>query len=199
MTDEDRSLIETEVAAHRLYSGRIIKLRVDDIALPDGRPAKREYVCHNGGAAILAVDEENYVYLVRQFRYPYRKIISEIPAGKLEEGEEAIVTAVRELEEETGMTAEKVIPYGVLYPSPGYTDELLHIYLAVGLKKTAAHLDSDEFLNVRRVPFAEVLNGVLNGEIHDAKTCYAVLRYAAENGFKAENTSRGKKGNSSIN
>ena len=183
MYDEDKDLIETEVAANELYSGRIIKLRVDDIALPDSRPAKREYVCHNGGAAILAVDVENYVYLVRQFRYPYRDVISEIPAGKLEEGEEAIVTAARELEEEIGMTAEEIIPYGVLYPSPGYTNELLHIFLAKGLKKTAAHPDGDEFLNVRRVPFAEVLNAVLSGEIHDAKTCYAVLRYAAENGI----------------
>lgn len=180
MEKDDLNLIETETQEHLLYDGRIIKLRVDDITLPDGNPSKREYVCHNGGAAILAVDDEGYTYLVRQFRYAYREVISEIPAGKLEAGEDAIVTAARELEEEIGLTAEEIVPYGMLYPSPGYTNEHLYIFLAKGLKKTAAHLDEDEFLNVRRIPFTELLSQVMNGEIHDAKTCYAALRYAAE-------------------
>ena len=182
MENEDLFLIEKETQAHLRYDGRIIKLRVDDIALPDGKPSKREYVCHNGGAAILAVDDEDYVYLVRQFRYPYREVIYEIPAGKLEVGEEAIVTAGRELEEEVGLCAEKIVPYGMLYPSPGYTNEHLYIFLAKGLKQTNAHLDDEEFLNVHRLPFKQVLSMVMNGEIHDAKTCYAILRYVTDKG-----------------
>ncbi|MBD5091908.1 MAG: NUDIX hydrolase [Clostridiales bacterium] len=180
MENEDLFLIEKEAEAHLLYDGRIIKLRVDDVTLPDGKPSKREYVSHNGGAAILAVDDEDFVYLVRQFRYPYREVIYEIPAGKLEVGEEAIVTAERELEEEVGLNADEIIPYGMLYPSPGYTNENLYIFLAKGLKQAKAHLDDEEFLNVHRLPYEQVLTMVMNGQIRDAKTCYAILRFAAE-------------------
>lgn len=173
-------LTETEKAAHTLYEGRIITLRVDDVTLPDGRDAKREYVCHRGGAAVLAVDDEDCVYLVRQFRYPYREELLEIPAGKLEEGEEAIATARRELEEEIGMTADEILPFGLIYPTPGYTNENLHIFLARGLKKGNMHLDDGEFLRVERVPFKTVLERIMSGEIKDGKTCYAVLKLAME-------------------
>lgn len=178
MENEDTLLVETQIKSRLIYDGRIIKLKTDDIIQPDGSPSMREYVCHRGGAAILAVDDENCVYLVRQFRYPYKEVIFEIPAGKLEEGEEASITAERELEEEVGLRADEITPFGMLYPSPGYTDERLHIYLAKGLKKTSAHLDDGEFLNVHRLPFDQVISMVLKGEIHDAKTCYAVLRYS---------------------
>ena len=168
---KDLILTETEKQAHTLYEGRIIKLRVDDVELPDGKPATREYVCHRGGASILAVDDDNFVYLVRQFRYPYREELLEIPAGKLEEGEEAIVTARRELEEETGLVADELLPYGLIYPTPGYTNENLYVFLAKGLKATKAHLDDGEFLRVERMPFDEVLKKVMSGEIRDGKTC----------------------------
>lgn len=181
MDIKDLDLIEVEKQAHTLYNGRIISLRVDDVTLPDGNAAKREYVCHRGGASILAVDDEDCVYLVRQFRYPYREVLLEIPAGKLEEGEEAIVTARRELEEETGLVADEIVPFGMIYPTPGYTDEHLYIFLAKGLKATSAHLDDGEFLRVERLPFKEVLDRVLRGEIRDGKTCYAVLKYALKN------------------
>ncbi|MBO5776170.1 MAG: NUDIX hydrolase, partial [Clostridia bacterium] len=111
------NLIEKEVNAHTLYSGKIINLRVDDIALPNGDCAIREYVEHKGGAAVLPIDNEGNAYLVKQFRYPYRELLLEIPAGKLEVGEPPIVTATRELKEETGFVG-KVEPYGVLYPTP---------------------------------------------------------------------------------
>ena len=178
------NLTETEKTAHTLYEGRIIDLRVDDVTLPDGRDAKREYVCHRGGAAVLAVDDEGYVYLVRQFRYPYREELVEIPAGKLEKGEEAIATARRELEEEIGMTADEIVPFGLIYPTPGYTNEHLHIFLAKGLKKGSMHLDDGEFLRVERVPFESVLQRVLSGEIRDGKTCYAILKYSVLNDTK---------------
>lgn len=173
-------LTEAEKRANSVYEGRIISLRVDDVVLPDGREAKREYVCHRGGAAVLAVDDEGYAYLVRQFRYPYREELVEIPAGKLEEGEEAIVTARRELKEETGMTADEILPFGVMYPTPGYTDERLHIFLARGLKQGSIHPDDGEFLRVERIPFETVLARVLSGEIRDGKTCYAVMKYSLQ-------------------
>ncbi|MDE6302116.1 MAG: NUDIX hydrolase [Clostridia bacterium] len=176
--EKELILTETEKKANVVYEGRIISLRNDDVILPDGKLAKREYVCHRGGASILAIDDENYVYLVRQFRYPYREELLEIPAGKLEEGEEAIVTARRELEEETGLVADEILPFGMIYPTPGYTNEHLYIFLAKGLKPTQAHLDEGEFLRVEKMPFDEVLKKVLSGEIKDGKTCYAVLKYA---------------------
>ena len=184
--DKILDLTETEKRANVVYEGRIITLRNDDIPVPDGRDAKREYVCHRGGAAVLAVDDGGYVYLVRQFRYPYREELVEIPAGKLEEGEEAIVTARRELEEEIGMTADEIVPFGMIYPTPGYTDEHLHIFLAKGLKKGSMHLDDGEFLRVERVPFKTVLAHVLSGEIKDGKTCYAVMKYALLNNIELQ-------------
>lgn len=175
-------LIEREKVAKTVYEGRIITLRNDEVILPDGRSAKREYVRHKGGAAILAIDGEECVYLVRQFRYPYRETLLEIPAGKLEEGEEALQTARRELGEEIGMTAVELVPFGMIYPTPGYTDERLYIFLARGLKPCEMRLDDGEFLNVERVKFDSILDRVLSGEIRDGKTCYAVMKYAILNG-----------------
>lgn len=186
MEKESLNLTETEKSSRNVYNGRIISLKVDEVVLPDGKISEREYVCHRGGASVLAVDEQNYVYLVRQFRYPYREELVEIPAGKLEDGESAIVTAARELEEEIGMTADEIIPYGVLYPTPGYTNERLYVFLAKGLKPSRMHLDDGEFLRVERTPFADVLKRVTSGEIRDGKTCFAVLKYALLNGIKCE-------------
>ena len=173
MDIDEKTLQET-----MLYKGRIISLYCDDVLLPNGDTAKREYVTHRGGAAILPVDEEGNVYLVRQFRYPYREEILEIPAGKLEEGEEFYSTAVRELEEETGMKAGKMTSLGILYPSPGYTNEHLYVYLATELGKGRIHLDEDEFVNTVKMPYREAYEMVMDNRIKDAKTCYAILRYA---------------------
>lgn len=180
---DDFNLTETTVRESVLYNGRIIKLHLDEIALPDGASAVREFVSHRGGATILAVDDEGYTYVVRQFRYPYKEVVTEIPAGKLEEGETPAETAARELEEEVGMTGN-IVPYGMIYPTPGYTDEKLYVFLATDLVKTHTHFDEDEFLDVVRVPFTELLKQVLNGEIKDAKTAYAVLKYAVERGIR---------------
>lgn len=175
---ENETLIEVTQQENLIYDGRIIRLYADDVLLPNGNAGKREYVAHRGGAAILPIDDQGNVYLVRQFRYPYREVILEIPAGKLEAGEDPLDTATRELEEETGFRGSELVPYGVLYPTPGYTNEHLYIYLAKGLFKGNAHLDKDEFLNLVVLPFDEVYRMVLDNRIRDAKTSYAVLRYA---------------------
>ncbi len=179
----DERLIEKERKKTVIYEGKIINLRVDDIVLPDGNDAKREYVEHRGGASILAVDGEDNVYLVRQFRYPYREILEEIPAGKLEMGEDPIETARRELQEETGLVGD-IIPYGLIYPTPGYTNENLYIYLATNLKKGDTHFDEDEFLDVVKRPIRDVLQDIYEGKIKDGKTCYAVLKYAHQKNIR---------------
>ena len=169
---------EQTIRQNLIYKGRIIDIYADDVRLPNGKEGKREYVSHRGGAAILPIDAEGNVYLVRQFRYPYREVILEIPAGKLEAGEDPAETAKRELEEETGYRCTELVPYGVLYPTPGYTNEHLYIYLASGLTKGTVHLDEDEFVNLVVLPFDTVYQMVLDNRIRDAKTSFAILRYA---------------------
>jgi len=175
---EDNELIEKELKSNLIYDGRIIKVKNDDVVLPNGANSKREYVEHPGGATILALDEEENVYLIRQFRYAYREVIWEAPAGKLEKGEDPKEAAKRELEEEIGMIAGKIEDFGLVYPSPGYTNEHLYIYVATDLKKSKQHLDDTEFLNVYKMPFKEALDKVTSGEITDGKTAYAILKYA---------------------
>ena len=170
-------LFEKELSKNYVYQGKILSLRVDEIELPDGRRSRREYIEHRGGAGVLAVDEQDYIYLVKQYRYAYREVVLEIPAGKLEEGEKPWLTARRELKEETGLSG-KIEEFGLLYPTPGYTNEPLYIYLATKLERGDNHLDNGEFLDVVRLKFDEALNMVLSGEIRDAKTSYAILRYA---------------------
>ncbi len=171
------NLEEKELNANYVYKGKILNLRVDDVVLDGGEKAKREYVEHIGGAGVLAIDEENCVYLVRQYRYAYRQETLEIPAGKLERGEEPIVTAERELKEETGLNG-KIEEYGLLYPTPGYTNEPLYVFLATSLTMEESHPDDGEYLCVERIPFKVALEKVVSGEIKDAKTCYAILKYA---------------------
>ena len=180
--DNEQDLMEKTLRSTTHYDGVVCQFRVDDVELPNGNRSSREYVHHRGGAAILPVDDEGYAYVVRQYRHPYREVITEIPAGKLEAGEDPLMTASRELEEEIGMKASEIVPFGMLYPSPGYTDEHLYIYLATGLQRSHAHLDEDEFLHVKRVKVSDLLEQVLSGEIHDSKTCYAVLRYVGTHG-----------------
>lgn len=175
---EHAALAEKELGSKTVYDGRILKLRLDDVLLSDGTHSKREYVEHRGGAAALPVDDDGYVYLVEQFRYPYREVTAEIPAGKLEKDEDPMLAAARELEEETGLKAEEISPCGVIYPSPGYTNEKLYIYVAKGLSYVGEHPDRDEFLHVVRMPFSAALQHVLRGEIRDGKTCFALLKTA---------------------
>ncbi|MBE5740548.1 MAG: NUDIX hydrolase [Clostridiales bacterium] len=168
--------IEKTVKKNYIYEGKILTLRNDDAELPDGRPCKREIIEHSGGACVLYVENDK-VLLVKQYRYAYGESIYEIPAGKLEKGEEPILAAARELEEEAGIKAEKLQLLYVMYPTPGYTNEKIYIYQAIGGEKVKAHLDDGEFLDVEYIPTEEVKRMMQEGEIKDGKTLIALQAY----------------------
>lgn len=168
---------EKTVNTKYIYNGRILNLRNDDIVLPNGKSAMREVVEHSGGATVLAIDTEDNVYLVKQFRYPYKKFLYELPAGKLNKGEPPELCAKRELKEETGLIAENLTLLGELYPSPGYTEEIIYMYLAEGLIKGTASPDEDEFLDIVKIPFNDLLAKIISNDIKDAKTITAFLLY----------------------
>lgn len=167
---------EKTVRKNYIYKGKIVNLRCDDALLPDGRSCKREVVEHPGGAAVLCC-REGKVLLVRQFRYAYGEELLEIPAGKLDPGEDPMHAAVRELEEETGLKAV-LEPLTVFYPTPGYTNEKIYIYLAKETRAGVQHLDDGEFLEVVQLPLDEALRMVREGQIRDGKTIAALLLYS---------------------
>lgn len=169
-------LLERTVESQTVFQGRIVTVKLDKAQLPNGRLTSREVVEHPGGVAVLPLDANGCVTLVRQFRYPFQRVLLELPAGKLEKGEDHRACGLRELEEETGMTAGEFTYLGGLYLSPGYSSEVLHLYLARELRQGTSHPDEGEFLNVEKMPFQELLDRVMAGEIHDAKTVAAVLK-----------------------
>ena len=170
------NLTEQLLSRREIYHGRIIDVQVDTVSLPNGNTSTREVVRHPGGVGILALDDEGCAVLVEQYRYVFGRTLLEIPAGKREPGEDPLTTARRELREETGAEATHWQPLGAVLPSPGCYGEVLHLFLARGLHMEEQHLDPDEFLNVERVPFDEMVHRCLNGEIEDAKTVAAVLK-----------------------
>ena len=170
------TLEEKTVSSQTLFEGRIVRLRVDQIALPDGRPAVREVVEHPGGVCVLALEEGNTVPLVRQYRYPLGRTMLELPAGKLEPGEDPRPAAVRELGEEVGWEPGTLTDLGTTYVSPGFCTEKLHLYLAQNLRAVPLHPDEDEFLDIVRLPFGELFRMVMSGEIDDGKTVAATLK-----------------------
>lgn len=172
------NLTETPLKQTVIYDGKIIKVRVDDARLPSGAIAKREVVDHPGGVCVAALTDQDELLFVRQFRYPYGEVIAEIPAGKLERGEDPLPAGKRELREETGASAAHFESLGQLYPSPGYCGEIIHMYLATGLSFGEMCPDDDEFLEVERIPLARAVEMVLSGDIKDAKTQAAVLKVA---------------------
>lgn len=170
------ALTEKKLRTISCYRGVIVNTRLDSAALPDGSEALREVVEHPGGAAVIPVEDDGTVWCVRQFRYPFAQELLEVPAGKLERGEQPLDCAMRELSEETGLTADEMIYLGPHYSSPGYLQEVLHIYLARGLHPGKAHLDAGEFLNVEKHPLDELVSLALAGQLPDSKTNIAVLK-----------------------
>lgn len=169
-------MTERRVEHTRPYEGVIVNVDLDRVELPNGRLARREIVAHPGGVAAVPLNEDGTVTVVRQFRYAFDRVLTEIPAGKLEYGEDPKAGILRELQEEIGAQVGELIELGSIYPSPGFCQEVLHLYLAKDLTYGACCPDEDEFLEVDRVPFDTLLEQVMNGEIKDAKTVAAVLK-----------------------
>ena len=169
-------LTEKKLESEQLYDGKIVKLFRDRVELPNGKSAFREVVRHPGGVIILPLDDEGNVYMVRQFRYAYNQPVLEIPAGKLEYGEEPLSAARRELEEEIGATAKQWTHLGNIWPTPGFCDEVQHLYLARELTFGETHPDEDEFLEQVRMPFAEAVAMAADGRMQDSKSVVALLR-----------------------
>lgn len=169
-------LTEKPIKQEYIFKGKIINLRVDEALLPNGKTANREIVEHNGGVMVAPLDREGNLYFVKQFRYPYMEVVTELPAGKLEKGEDPFEAGKRELKEETGAEAEKYTSLGKLYPTPGYCGEIIHMYLAEGLTFGEQNPDDDEFLEVYKIPLKNAVKMVLDGEIRDSKTQTAILK-----------------------
>ncbi len=173
-------LTETTKKKEYVFKGKIINMRVDEAILPNGKTATREVIEHPGGVCVLPLTDKNEILFVRQFRYPYMQELLEIPAGKRDRADEnPLECGKRELKEETGAVAKEYINLGELYPSPGYVNEVIYMYLAKGLTFGEDNRDEDEFLNIEFIPFEKALNMVINGEIKDAKTQTAILKTAA--------------------
>ena len=167
---------EKTVSSEKVFEGKVIKLRVDKVAMPDDSLATREVVEHPGGVGIVAVNDKDEIFLVRQFRKPIEKVIYEIPAGKLDSGEPHRECGIRELSEETGMKAENFEYLGYIYPSPGFVDEVTHVYCATGLTQGETHPDDDEYLDVECMPLERAYEMVMNNEISDAKSVFGILK-----------------------
>lgn len=172
------NLFEKTVEKNYVYEGKIINVRRDKAEHPDGTPCVREVVEHNGGVCVAPLTDNDELIFVRQFRYPYGEVVLELPAGKLELGEDDGDAGMRELEEETGLVADEYHKLGVFYPTPGYSGEIIHLYAAWKLRETQAHPDEGEFLEVEKIPLAEAVDMVMRGEIPDGKTQTLIMRVA---------------------
>ncbi|MCM3566716.1 NUDIX hydrolase [Neobacillus mesonae] len=170
------SLEEKTLHSEEIFSGKVINLQLHDVELPNGKKGKREIVRHPGAVAILALTSDKKIVMVEQFRKALEKTIVEIPAGKLEKGEEPAGCARRELEEETGYVCDTLDLLTSFYTSPGFSDEIVHVFLAKGLtkKEDSAALDEDEFVNLEELTLEEALQYIKEQKIYDAKTIYAV-------------------------
>ena len=171
-------LTEKRLSGKELYHGKIIRVQLDEVELENGAKAMREVVRHPGGGCAAILTEKNELMFVRQFRYPYAQVVLECPAGKLEPGEDPDEAIKREQKEETGTTSSRYIKLGEIYPTPGYCDEILHLYACRVESYGDLNPDEDEFLEVERIPLQKAVEMAENGELLDAKTQILVLRAA---------------------
>ena len=169
-------LTEKTLSSKSVFDGRILHITLDEIELPNGKKSKREVVNHPGGVTVAALDEENNLLFVRQFRYPYKEVVLELPAGKLEKDENPLDAAMRELREECGAVCDELKPLGEIYPSPGYTNEIIRLYACVNPTFVEQELDEDEFLQVCKMKLSTLISKIMSGEIKDAKTIVAAMK-----------------------
>lgn len=169
-------LNEKTLTSELVYDGRLLKVYMDTVELINGKTSWREVIRHPGAVVVVPIDDEGNIHLVRQFRYPYGKAVLEVPAGKLERGEEPFPAAQRELSEEIGAEASEWMEMGEMLPTPGFCDELQHVYLARGLTFGAIHPDEDEFLEQVSMPLSEAVAMAVDGRLEDSKTVAAILR-----------------------
>ena len=167
---------EKQISSQTVFEGIIVDVRSDIAELQTGKHVSREVVVHPGGVGIVPLTDDGKIILVRQYRYPMGEELLEIPAGKLDKDEDPLECAKRELSEETGCTAKELVFLGEIYPSPGFCREVLHLYLALGLKQGKMHLDEDELLSVEAVSIDELMKRVMYNELSDAKTIIGILK-----------------------
>lgn len=166
---------EEVIRSERIFQGRVVNLRVDTVRLPNGRLSQREIVEHRGAVAIVPMLDDETVLMIKQFRLAVNEVLLEVPAGTLEPGEAPEVCASRELEEETGYRAGTLRPLFSQFLAPGYSQEILHVFLAQNLERTAQQMEEDENVEVVPMPIGRAVELVLSGEIKDAKTIAALL------------------------
>ena len=170
-------LEEKELSSKTIFDGKVVHLCMDEVRLPNGKTATREYVKHVGAVCVVALTDDDQVILERQFRYPFHRELIEIPAGKLDsKSEDPMLAALRELREETGYIPDTIRHIGDFYGSPAILDENIRMFLATGLSREGQELDDDEFLEVFTAPIETVVEQILSGEIADGKTQVAVLK-----------------------
>ncbi len=168
---------EETVSSETIYNGKILNIRKDKVLLPDNRNAMREIVEHSGGVAVIPIISNHEILIVRQYRIAVDEILWELPAGKLEPGEDPRVCAGRELEEETGYRAGKIKKLFSFYTSPGYSDEILHLYIARDLSFTGQKMDQDEFIEVEKVKKENMMQMIYKGQIKDSKSIIGLLYF----------------------
>ncbi len=174
---EDDKLKEQQLTSEIAFEGRLLQVKVDTVSLPNGATSTREYINHPGAVAILPITNDGKIVFVKQFRYPLGTVILEVPAGKLDPGEEPIVCAHRELSEETGYRAEHMEYLASIATTPGFTDEIIHLYVAKGLEQFIMHPDADEFIETIEYTKEEVLQMIQEQKIFDCKTLVVLSRY----------------------
>ena len=172
----DAALVEEPISSEEIFNGKIVHLFRDTVRLPNGKPATREVIRHVGAAAVVPLTDEGNVILVRQYRYPFAQVMLEIPAGKLDIGENPIDCARRELIEETGYDAKELVYLGAFYPSVAMLNEVIHLFLAKNMTLRETNLDEDEFLHVEQRPLSELVEDIMAGGVPDGKTQAAVLK-----------------------
>lgn len=176
MENLDQHLVEETLDSEQIWRGRLLDVRRDRVRLPDGHEGAREYIVHPGAVVVIGVLDNGQLLFERQFRYPLRRVFLELPAGKIDPGEDILTTAQRELLEETGYSAGEWRHLGVMHPCIGYSDERIEIFLARSLKRESApQLDHGEHLEVIEMPLAEAVGAVRSGEMTDAKSITALF------------------------